>query len=180
MGNDTAVLTSIFVFLVLCFFWGGWWRYSRQQGWSIKVYLTGCFLIAVFSLTVGGLAVHVYGMLVPEDLPETLQAAGLKGKDHWEHSEYNLASKIMMRDVDKTLPQLDDAVKRGDEATAINILLAFNERAGEWPSPYGNEQVDNNWRPCRLTILFFLQYAKDFSSKEYMLNNREACQKLVY
>lgn len=166
--------------------WVGWWFYARKRGWSQTIAIGGGFIAAMLFVLVCMYAGKLYSKLGTEELPATLHEAGIKGKDQWSDAEYNLAAKILLKDIGQTEYQLDDAVQRGDRAKMVDIILAFNDRVGEWPSTYGQapnspvHQLEEKWRSCRLTMLYFMQYAKDGTGKDYMLNNRKACQRLSY
>lgn len=158
--------------------WAGWWVYARKRGWSHVIGGGGGFLAAVMLPAAISLLMTAYEWVSPPELPATLQAAGLRDKTEWNDQDYKLASQIMIKDIYTTTPELDDAVQRGDQMKAVNTILAFSERAGQWPSAYGNEQVDAKWRPCRLAMTYLMEYAQSGTGKTYMENNVTACRRL--
>ena len=179
MGSIGLVLGGLFAT------WVGWWFYARKRGWSQTIAIGGGFIAAMLFVLVCMYAGKLYSKLGMEELPATVSEAGLRDKAIWNDADYNLAEKITLRRIDQFEGSLDDAVNRGDRIKMDELFLAFNDDDW-WPkndmSAQGSPdyRAHEKWRPCQLAALYLLRYAKDGTGKDYIQNNREACQKLVY
>lgn len=108
--------------------------------------------------------------------PNSLSEAGLSGKPQWTDQEYRLAARILVKQIEANLPALDEAANRGDQMKGIDTALRVVKNAGEWPSSFLSES--DNWRPCRLSIAYMLQYSENGSGKSFLNTNLAACKKL--